>query len=1058
MIQKNEQLNYFNNKKEELEFYKSKYESFFKELVQYQLKVQALENSNIKLRKKVSNYLNLNSTKKNNAQTNFLSPSEFKKLWEYCIKTELIESFDFCINEYILIANLCQDIMLLVYEECNNNINNKFAEVLNCLNLSKISKDKKKEIFNNFLPFFQENFNKIFIYSEDFLNIINSKLLSIIVEYNYNKDIINRIDDSENSINKNYNDINNENIILDKIKEKINHNNFSNIIKCFYKICIYMLLHDPILTFDLDNYTNRKLKYFYFNNNDFINVDGFINENSPCIMLLSAPLLKNKFNFYNLKAPIYIVNNPDKNVLDECEKNKSNIKENTEKNNIIKNIINLEGIKGDYINQNKINKTFEENLSNNKSNNSRKSPINHQIFNSIKTNYVKSCQNIMKINGIYTNIKNNINKNNHRKKKNIEYPQTKKDFETKTNISIDKSIKINEKKTNSRDSKLSYVLSPFNNIKKNNKKYTDIVHNYFNNIETINSNNIYKNTYFLSSSTDNIGIGIKEKKENNKENALAQNKNNFNILQNDQSINEIIMGNLNKLKETKLKEYYINNKNKNKNGVRNKNSKYCIKNHIYSKMKNIKNMTNNKMINKKNNNIHSHSQNFFLYFKNKISPSSNNLFRSYDKYNDSSELFNFPSTKNKKVKNYNSFTNLLKLSNINSKRSVNTPIPSSHNTVYNNLVLKGIKNNFQNNSYKNTIIKKSSNNIRFSTNYKISFINNSNKKNIHKSTVNKINFNPLSNRKIYISFIKVNDNKNKENKSEIKQRCSLNNYLEMDNKNKSKKNNSNISTNYQRNSNFKNNINNSTKNKKIQKRIIKNNILKSEGICHNKNFINNCKKIINKEFRNKNMNLKNKYKYKNSKNNKSKKLNNSNNNIIIKEKIYNEENKIFRFSQNDTYIQRTINKSSSPDNNYYIKNKNIMNENRDNNILYNRNSNTTLSNNYLITSESNNNLSSNKTYQQSSQVIKKTKRKVSNKYNIYTNNYINYNKNKMNKHKEKVIKYIKSINIMNKYSTNSNKGKENIVNQNLLGLKQINKNTRYSFQKPINSFPVEIYL
>ena len=154
MIQKNEQLNYFNNKKEELEYYKSKYESFFKELVKYQLKVKSLENSNIKLREKISNYLNLNSAKKNNTQTNFLTPSEFKKLWEYFIKTELIESFDFCINEYILIANLCQDIMLLVYEECNNNINNKFTEVLNCLNLSKISKDKKKDIFNHFLPFF----------------------------------------------------------------------------------------------------------------------------------------------------------------------------------------------------------------------------------------------------------------------------------------------------------------------------------------------------------------------------------------------------------------------------------------------------------------------------------------------------------------------------------------------------------------------------------------------------------------------------------------------------------------------------------------------------------------------------------------------------------------------------------------------------------------------------------------------------------------------------------------------------------------------------------------
>ena len=191
MIEKNEKVCQFNNKKEELEYYKSKYESFFKELVKYQLKVKSLENSNNKLREKVSNFLNLNSTKKNNSESNFLTPLEFKKLWEYIIKSELIEAFDFCINEYILIANLCQDIMLLVYEECKKNINNKFIEVLNCLNLGKISKDKRAEMYNHFLPFFRENFNKIFIFSENFSKIVYSKLMSVISEYNYSKDIIN---------------------------------------------------------------------------------------------------------------------------------------------------------------------------------------------------------------------------------------------------------------------------------------------------------------------------------------------------------------------------------------------------------------------------------------------------------------------------------------------------------------------------------------------------------------------------------------------------------------------------------------------------------------------------------------------------------------------------------------------------------------------------------------------------------------------------------------------------------------------------------------------------
>ena len=866
-----------------------------------------------------------------------------------------------------------------------------------------------------------------------------------------------------------------------------------------------MLLHEPILTFDLAKYTHRKLKYFYFNKNDFINVDGFINENSPCIMLLSAPLLKNKFNFHNLKAPTYIVNKPDKTIFDECEKNKNIIIENNQNHIINSDIINqLEDIKDEYINDNKINKTFEEKLSNNNSYNSnnKKSPINHKILNYINPNnyYIKSSQNNIKTNGVYNNINKNININN---QKNLK----KNDNKIKlNNNSIDKP-KIDEIKSNSIDSKILYKISPPNTIaNKNCPNPADIAKNYFNNLDK--TKNVYQkkytNAYFLSSSTGNIGLGIKDKNENNKENNninIAKKNNNFKNLQNDQSIIDVIVGNLNKLKETKLKEYYnINNRNKNKNGVRNKNSKYCIKNHIYSNIKNIPNTTNNRMINKKNNYNHSNSQHYDLLLDKKISPSPSKLFKSYDINNDSSEIINIPSPKNEKTKNYNSFTHLLKFSNMISKSSVNTQILSPQNNVYNNLVLKGIKNNFENNPK----IKNSTNNIRFNTNYKMNFINNSNSYNnsIHNSTVNRNNFNPLSNRKKYISFIIPNEHNN-QNKSEIKERCSMYNYQKMDIKNKSK-NNSSISNkpkynNCQRHTNVANNIN-PKKNKKLQKKIIKNNILISEGIFNQKYFNNfNCKKINNNEIHNKNIDLNNKNNYKNTNsknnskinNNNNNKLNlkknninytmyknNSNNNIKIKEPIYfnnnplNEESNLFKFSPNNTFIQKTINKSSSPEKNYSTKNKNIIKESKDNNnnILYHRNSNTTLYNNYFITSESDNNISSNKTNQLSYQV-KKTKRKVSNlnnqpkqnkQNNIYTNNYKNNHKNKMNKHKEKVIKYIKSINIINninKYGTNINKGASgNIINQNIFGLKQIYKNNKYSFQKTINSMPMEIYI
>ena len=1092
MIEKNEQLCCFNNKKEELEYYKSKYESFFKELVKYQLKVKSLENSNNKLREKVSNYLNINSTKNNNnnSEANFLSPLEFKKLWEYIIKTELIETFDFCINEYILIANLCQDIMLVVYEECKKNINNKFIEVLNCLNLGKISKDKREEIFNHFLPFFRENFNKIFIFSDNFLSTINSKLLSIIVEYNYINDIINGNNINNDNSNKENNNCDN-NFYLNKIEEKIKQNNFDNIIKSFYKICIYMILHEPILNFDLEKYSQRKLKYFYYFKNDFINVDGFIKDNSPCIILLSPPLLKNKFNFHNLRAPVYIIHNPNDNIINECEKNKENILEKKNDDKIKSDrSIKSENKKDEYLNNNKRNKTFEEKSSINSINKKSPNNTNNKVLNHINNknfNYIKSSQNIGKANGVY-NINDgndrNIN-NNIKNEKKSEYISKKKyDFGIKINNN-NNSTKINDLHSNSYDNKILYIVSQPNNSKKNlnNQNPSDIAKKYINNIDKIKSNNnLYQKNnnypYFLSSSTGNIGVGVKEKNENNNENNKENNSKNIKInnLKMEQNIYDVIMGNINKLKDTKLKEYYINNKNK--NVIRNKNSKYCIKNHIYSNIKNMPNTTNNRIISKKSNIIHNNSQHYDLYLDKKISPSPSNLFKSYETNNDSQEINNIPSPKNEKYKNYNSFTHLLKLSNMNSILPAKTPIISSQNIVYNNLVLKGIKNNFENNHNKK-IIQNSSNNI----NYKINFNNISNNNSIHSSNVTKNNFNPLSNRKKYISYIK---NKNNENKSEIKERCSLNNYLKRDNKNKiQKKNNSNISNKQISNNNIRNsiatnNINNSKKSKKLYKQIIKNSLMIiSEGNNNNINQkfdFNNCKKLNNNEIRNKNLNVyKNRTKNNNNKsiinkkNNNTIYKNNSNHNIKIKENnSIIKDNNLFKFSPNNTYIQKTINKSTPPENNYSKNDKNILYEDKDqdyNNYLFHRNSNTTLYNNYF-TSESENNISTTKNKQKSFHVIKKTKRKVSNNsHNIYTNNYTKNSKNKITENKKNVVKYIKSIKKMNRcgnnnnyYSTGNKIEEGDKINQKIFGLKQIYKNSKYSLKKPINSLPMEIYI
>ena len=230
---------------------------------------------------------------------NFFSPNEFKELWETVLNIELIDLFDFCIKDYELISNLCQDILLLIYEESKIIINQKFSDVLKCLNLEKKSINKKNRIYNEFLPFFQENFNDIFLNIDSSLNILHNKLISTLNEYPSN----------------NYKKI---------LKKKIKENYFDNLIKNFYKICIYMLLHDPVLTFDLVKLPKRKLIYCFYKKDKFINVEGFGNDKSPCIIILPPPLIKNMLPFNGLKPAIYIISEPNENIIKECELNQNN--------------------------------------------------------------------------------------------------------------------------------------------------------------------------------------------------------------------------------------------------------------------------------------------------------------------------------------------------------------------------------------------------------------------------------------------------------------------------------------------------------------------------------------------------------------------------------------------------------------------------------------------------------------------------------------------------------------------------------------------------------------
>ena len=352
---------YFSNSREELEFYKNNYKSNVEELLTCKTKIKALENINNKLKEKITFLFSKNSP--GNESSNFFpTNNEFKKIWESVIQTDLIDPFDFCIKEYKLISNLCQDIMLLVYEETKKIIELKFLEILKCLNLSKTSKNKKDNLFEKILPFFRENFNSIFEFNDEKIKNIKQKLKNVINQYNFwseiklynssSNKILNDIQQNNNLNNsslRNNNTNNNENSFRNSnisklnnvenikiLEAKIKGKNFEGIMKSFFNICLYMLLHEPTLNFNIEKYSQRKLLYYFYNKNDFINIEGFGDERTPCILILQPPLLKNKYPFNGLKPAVYILSDVtiNKEIIKLCEINEKKLKEENNINDI----------------------------------------------------------------------------------------------------------------------------------------------------------------------------------------------------------------------------------------------------------------------------------------------------------------------------------------------------------------------------------------------------------------------------------------------------------------------------------------------------------------------------------------------------------------------------------------------------------------------------------------------------------------------------------------------------------------------------------------------------
>ena len=208
-----------------------------------------------------------------------------------------MEAFENIFENYFWLAHIIQDTLLIIYNETNIVIYDKISSILKTLNIEEKHPEK---FLSRFRTFFQEYFISIFSFTDEILNQIKNKLNKIILSYK--------------NLDENF---------CEALKKDIESKSFRNLSQIVFKLCIYMLLHEPQLSLNIQPYEKREFSYNFFNKNEYLNIEGFGNEQSACIIILFPPMLRNFFPFQGIKPSVYIIPDPNEEIMKSCEKNRN---------------------------------------------------------------------------------------------------------------------------------------------------------------------------------------------------------------------------------------------------------------------------------------------------------------------------------------------------------------------------------------------------------------------------------------------------------------------------------------------------------------------------------------------------------------------------------------------------------------------------------------------------------------------------------------------------------------------------------------------------------------
>lgn len=272
-------------------------------------------------------------------------------------KDQIINVYSDFIDNPIIITNLLQEIIIICYDQAKNVIKEVNCNVLKTLNLN--NEKNETAIKKHLVNFYQDNYATIFKLDETRLEKIKGlykKYAEKVFTHIYTSELANfspendepdtpqlpsqvavnmhskpseqpkpqeEGQDDQNSAKEEV-EVNVSSIEKDEEEEEnkfkveireeyqeqfddmVEMEDFSKLVNSVFYLCLFMLLSDPVLKVPIENFKNRKFVYKRFKKNDFICVDGFAKESSPCLVLL-PPVTRNNHPYNGIKPSVLIL-------------------------------------------------------------------------------------------------------------------------------------------------------------------------------------------------------------------------------------------------------------------------------------------------------------------------------------------------------------------------------------------------------------------------------------------------------------------------------------------------------------------------------------------------------------------------------------------------------------------------------------------------------------------------------------------------------------------------------------------------------------------------------